>query len=123
MNCEQLLLRNVYLQKTNNRNNINKKKKQFNLFFFIINNLLDYYLDISSILLNFCSTAIKRSLLSSFINIFLANFSIIIFKPLSANPTQWSNTLKQFVGKLPTNCLSVFDHFVRLALKGLKKLL
>ena len=41
--------------------------------------------------------------------------------PLSANPTKWSNTLKQFVGNLPTNCLSVFDHFVELALKGLKK--
>ena len=39
--------------------------------------------------------------------------------PLSANPTQWSNTLKQFVGNLPTNCFSVFDHFVKLALKGL----
>ena len=25
----------------------------------------------------------------------------------------------QFVGKLTTNCLSLFDHFVRLALKGL----
>ena len=25
---------------------------------------------------------------------------------------------KQFAGKLPTNCLSVFDHFVGLALKG-----
>ena len=25
----------------------------------------------------------------------------------------------QFVGNLPTNCLSVFDHFVILALKGL----
>ena len=41
------------------------------------------------------------------------------FNPLCANFTKWSNTLKQFVGKLPTNCLSVFDHFVRLALKGL----
>ena len=30
-----------------------------------------------------------------------------------------SNTLKQFVGKLPTNCLSVFDYVVKLALKGL----
>ena len=40
--------------------------------------------------------------------------------PLSVNPTKWSNTLKQFVGNLPTNCLSVFDHFVRLAFKGLK---
>ena len=42
--------------------------------------------------------------------------------PLSANPTKWSNTLKQFVGKLPTNCLSVFDRFVGLALKGLSDL-
>ena len=32
--------------------------------------------------------------------------------PLSANLTKWLNTLKQFVGKLPTNCLSVFDHFM-----------
>ena len=24
---------------------------------------------------------------------------------------KWSNTLKQFVGILATNCLSVFDHF------------
>ena len=38
--------------------------------------------------------------------------------PLSANPSKLSNTLKQFVGKLPKNCLSVFDHFVGLALKG-----
>ena len=41
------------------------------------------------------------------------------FHPLSANFTKWSNTLKQFLGKLATNCLSVFDHFVGLALKGL----
>ena len=39
--------------------------------------------------------------------------------PLSTNFTKWSNTLKQFVGQLPTKCLSVFDHFVGLALKGL----
>ena len=36
--------------------------------------------------------------------------------PLSANPMKWSNTLKQFVGKLPTNCLNVFNHFLELAL-------
>ena len=42
-----------------------------------------------------------------------------VFNPLSANPTKWSNTLKQFVGNLPTNCLSVFDHFVGLAHKVL----
>ena len=41
------------------------------------------------------------------------------FNPLSANPTKWSNTLKQFVSNLPMNCLTVFDHFVKLALKGL----
>ena len=53
---------------------------------------------------------------------FLSNFKklsfeknpkfLIMFNPLSANPTKWSNTLKQFV-------LSVFDYFVGLALKGL----
>ena len=56
-----------------------------------------------------------------------------MFTPLGANPTKWSNRLKQFVGKttkwsktlknfvvnLSTNYLSVFDRFVRLALKGL----
>ena len=41
--------------------------------------------------------------------------------PLSANPTKWSNTLKQFAGSLSTHCLTVFDHFVKLALKGLKQ--
>ena len=43
----------------------------------------------------------------------------LMLNPLSANFTKWSNTLKQIVGKLPTNCLSVFDHFMWLALKGL----
>ena len=43
------------------------------------------------------------------------------FNPLSAKPTKWSNTLKQFVFNLPTNCLNVFDHFVILPRKGLKK--
>ena len=40
--------------------------------------------------------------------------------PLNANITKWSNTLKQFVGKLPKNFFSVSDHFVGLALKGLR---
>ena len=43
-----------------------------------------------------------------------------IFDPLSANATKWSNTLKQFVGCQPTNCWSVFDQFVALALKLLR---
>ena len=41
------------------------------------------------------------------------------FNPSSAKFIKWSNTLKQFVFKLPTNCLSVFDHFEGLTLKGL----
>ena len=52
------------------------------------------------------------------------NWNVLLSKSNSINPlcasfTKWSNTLKQFVGKLPTNCLSVFDHFVGLAFKGL----
>ena len=42
-----------------------------------------------------------------------------IINPLSANPEKWSNTLKQIVGNMTTICLSVFDHFMNLALKGL----
>ena len=42
-------------------------------------------------------------------------------KRFSTNPTKWANTLKQFVGKLATNCLSVFDHSVGLALKQLSQ--
>ena len=40
--------------------------------------------------------------------------------PLSTNPAKWSNTLKQFAGNLPMNCLSVFDHFAGLTLKELR---
>ena len=39
----------------------------------------------------------------------MAGFFLLL-NPLSANPTKWSNTLKQFVGKLATNRLSMFDH-------------
>ena len=42
-----------------------------------------------------------------------------VFNHLSANSTKWSNTLKQFIGNLLTNFLSVFDQFVGLVLKGL----
>ena len=43
----------------------------------------------------------------------------LVFNPLSDKLTKWPNTLKQFDGNLPTSCLSVFGHFVGLALKGL----
>ena len=50
-----------------------------------------------------------------FITLFssLLHYKLYRFNPLSANPAKWSN-------ELPTNCLSVFDYFVGLALKGLK---
>ena len=44
---------------------------------------------------------------------------ILNVNPLSANFTKWLNTLKQLVGNLPTICLSVFSHFMGVALKGL----
>ena len=37
----------------------------------------------------------------------------------TSSSMKWSNTLKLFVGKKSTNCSSVFDHFLLLALKGL----
>ena len=43
----------------------------------------------------------------------------LVINPLSANFSKWLNALKHVIGKLPTNCLSVFDYFVKLALKGL----
>ena len=45
-----------------------------------------------------------------------------MLNPLSANATKWLNTLRKFVGKLSTNCLGVFDHFVKLVLKWLMNL-
>ena len=56
-----------------------------------------------------------------FVSISSRKVTIAIINPLSANPTNWSNVLKQFVSSLPTNYLSVFDHFVGLALKELMK--
>ena len=47
-------------------------------------------------------------------------FVELSLNPLSAKLTKWPNTLKQFVGNLPANCLSVFGHFMGFALKGLK---
>ena len=48
---------------------------------------------------------------------------INLLNPFSADFTKWSNTLKQFVGSLSTNYLSVFEHFVELALKELTQIL
>ena len=37
---------------------------------------------------------------------------------LTATPTKWSNTLKQFAGKWPNNCLSVLSILWGWRLKG-----
>ena len=41
------------------------------------------------------------------------------FNTLSANPKNGKTHPKQIADNLPTHCLSVFDHFAGLALKGL----
>ena len=53
----------------------------------------------------------------------ISSFNPLYINPLSANPTKWSNTLKTIRRQNQTNCLSVFDHFVGLAPKGLKCML
>ena len=54
-------------------------------------------------------------------SIFLITFhSGMFINSVNANPTKWSNILKQFVGNLPTDCLTAFDHFVILVPKGLE---
>ena len=64
-----------------------------------------------------------KSLMTKLLSIFFFCYFYVtvnlMFNPLSANFTKWSNTLKQFVGNLATNYLSVFGHFVGLSLKGL----
>ena len=50
---------------------------------------------------------------------YYTHISCNYLKPLSANSTKWSNTLKQFIDKSQFFSLSVFDHVVGLALKGL----
>ena len=59
----------------------------------------------------------KRSLKLDFS--IVIHFVLFSINPLSAKLTKWPNTLKQFVGNLPKNCLSVSHHFMGLALKGL----
>ena len=70
----------------------------------------------------FSSQLLYRHLWESVRSSIMKFLFYIIIKPLSANFTKWSYTLKQFARNLPTNCLSVFDHFMGLAHKGLKQI-
>ena len=58
-----------------------------------------------------------RSFLLLYINMEPVWIAMSFFNPLSANPTQWSNRHKQFVGNLPTNwmCLTILWYW---SLKG-----
>ena len=83
------------------------------VIYFFLKKLLEKQIDLNTVKVIFCD--------ADGCSIWLCHFILLIgsINPLSANFTKWSNTLKQFVGKLSTNCLSVFDHFVGLAHKGL----
>ena len=48
------------------------------------------------------------------------HFVFLCINPLNAKPKNLSNTLKAIRGQKPTNCLNVFDQFVRLRPEGLK---
>ena len=50
-------------------------------------------------------------------------FYFYTINPLSLNVTKMVKHTRTIHLLLPTNCLSVFDHFVGLALKGLRKIL
>ena len=54
-----------------------------------------------------------------FIQDYIFMLRMLTINPLRVSFTKWSNRVKKIVSKLPTNCLSAFDHFVGLALKGL----
>ena len=72
------------------------------------------------VLLIFRTTQIMLKITSELFSCFFKTYFLNIFlNALSGNPTKWSNTLKQLVGNLPTNCLSAFDDFTGLERKGL----
>ena len=48
----------------------------------------------------------------------ILKISTIIFQENQHKPLSANSTLKQLIGKLSTNCLSEFDRFMGLVLKG-----
>ena len=75
-------------------------------------NKLDFESDLNGII------KLRKSYPNNPLNVSLdLNYLKDMINLLSTKITKWSNTLKQFVGNLPTNCLNEFDHFVGLALK------
>ena len=121
----------IHLNSLNIRsNNSRRSLDQKSVYIFNTTSLLNLEILVWSKAVKFKITFWKKLLGSSclsYTNYYFFNFACLLLywyflNPLSASPTKWSNTLKQFVGNLSTNCLSVFDHLVKLALEGLKSL-
>ena len=78
------------------------------------NDLSHYFLDfirrLGSIFFTWHFTMLEKMLLRPWIG---------YFNTLSANPTKWSNTLKQLVGNSRLIVWVCFDHFLGLALEGI----
>ena len=55
--------------------------------------------------------------LECLIHLFSIKITVFVFNPLSDNLAKWTD-IETIHWQKPTNCLSVFDHFVGLALKG-----
>ena len=63
------------------------------------------------------SLTLTNKKLRDAVDLWIKRYCHSSFNPLSAKLTKWPNTLKKFVGNLPTNCLNVFGHFVGLSFK------
>ena len=99
----------------NNNNNMNKNKNKKK------NNIINYNIGRRKLLLTFQRTMFPSSTnhANQLTGVYMDETLVVKRLRPSANFKKWSNTLKQFVDQLPTNCLSVFDYFVGLAPKGL----
>ena len=64
---------------------------------------------------SFLQNTSRRLLLKSWTHFWYISTNNI--QTYNKRTTKWPNTLKQFVNNLPTNCLSVFGHFMGLAFK------
>ena len=53
-----------------------------------------------------------------YLSFFRQKYFLIWINPLSSNPTEWSNVLKTIRQQWSTDCLSVFDYFIKSMLKG-----
>ena len=119
--------RDIKLKKTShNKSNNNKswsKKKKSYLHRFIIQLQFNLFL----LVWTFCSKQSNNSKIKLqeivwrvleedlYINFqdLIKNIKIILYvNTLSDNPQKWSNTLKQFIDKLPANRVRMFDHLV-----------